>query len=128
MSASATSDWSFSWGRLTAGLFALILVSWIVIIIPVLSAASLDDEATGLMLVVFTPETSDHDNFTRIVNAGGLPVRTTFLENVWVVSGSERGFVGRVKHAGAIGAYRDLPIGIVLAGCSGLIASLSDDS
>jgi hypothetical protein len=55
--------------------------------------------------------------FTKLVNAGGTPVRRTWLGSVWVVTGDAPGLAGRLMAQGAMGAYRDLPVSPDLAGC-----------
>jgi hypothetical protein len=36
---------------------------------------------------------------------------------VWVVSGEEKGFAGRLRNEGAMGAYGELPFAPAVAGC-----------
>ena len=46
----------------------------------------------------------------RIIKQSGLPF-------VWVVAGDEPGLAGRLEREGALGAYRELPVSPVIAGC-----------
>lgn len=112
--------------RLAGWLFAFIVAAWIVLMIPILSAARLPPGESGKMLVAFWPG-ADHDEvFRNIVDAGGLPIRPVgSTSSLWVVEASNPGFVAAIEDKGAFGAYRDLPASVVLAGCSGISAPRS---
>lgn len=79
-------------------------------------AAALGPNASGIMLAIFEPGTSEEDIFDKILRAGGNPVRNTWLPFVWVAAG-ESGFAGRLAQQGAIGAYGELPFAPSVAGC-----------
>lgn len=110
--------------RLLLGLAVASVLAAIVLLVPVLRTASLPDTATGPMIVAFGPSTSFDEAFAAILEADGLPVRRTGFGNIWIVQAPQAGFVASVKETGAVGVYRDLPIGIVLAGCTGVIARI----
>lgn len=80
-------------------------------------AAALPDDASGTMIVVFQPGTGEDEIFARLVAAGGAPMRPTWLPFVWVVAGEAPDFVGRIRAAGALGAYGELPFSPQIAGC-----------
>ncbi len=69
------------------------------------------------MLAVFEPGIGEDELFGKLIAAGGRPVRRTWLPFVWVVSGSEPGFAGRLERQGALGAYGELPFAPAVAGC-----------
>jgi len=110
--------------RLLLGVALAALLAAIVLIVPALRSALLPDGATGPMIVVFGPNLSADGAFAAIHHADGLPVRRTGLGNIWIVQAAQPGFVSAIRSAGAVGVYRELPIGIVLAGCAGVIARL----
>jgi hypothetical protein len=77
----------------------------------------LGPDASGNMLAVFEPGTGEDEVFASLIAAGGRPVRSTWLPFVWVVSGNDPGFVGRLESQGALGAYGELPFAPAIAGC-----------
>lgn len=79
--------------------------------------AALPDKASGVMLVVFPLDRTQEDILASIVAAGGRPIRVSWPQNVWVVSGDTAGFTGRLYKSGALAAYTKFPMGPVLAGC-----------
>jgi hypothetical protein len=107
----------FAGHRLALKLAAAVVALWLVSMIVLVRAAALDPDASGNMLAVFNPGTDEDEVFASLVAAGGRPVRRTWLPFVWVVSGSEPGFAGRLKRQGALGAYGELPFAPALAGC-----------
>ncbi len=102
----------------------VVLLVWLGVMGVSLRQAALPEETSGLMLAVFPPGTSDNAAFTAMVNAGGEPVRSTWLGFAWVARGRESGFVGRLKRAGALAAYGELPVGPMLGGCA--VVSVDD--
>ncbi len=98
---------------LAAGVVAVSLVA----MATAMRAAALPPEASGKMLVVFEPGTSQDEIFTHLIEAGGSPVRQTWLPFVWVVAGDAPGFAGTILAQGAIGTYGELPFSPQLAGC-----------
>jgi hypothetical protein len=103
--------------RLALTLAAGVLVIWAAAMALTLRAAALPTSASGTMLAVFEPGTPQEMQFAALINAGGRPLRTTWLPFVWVVAGDEAGFAGRLMAAGAIGTYGDMPLSPSLAGC-----------
>jgi hypothetical protein len=65
------------------------------------------------MLVVFDPGISESAAFAAITRAGASPIRQTSFGFIWVVEGN----AGMLEQQGALGAYKDLPISPVIAGC-----------
>lgn len=103
--------------RFALGIFATILIAWMLAMAIAIRDAALPPEAAGPLLVVFEPGLSETDTVERIARAGGSPVRQTWLSAVWVVAGEEPGLAGRLEREGALGAYGELPVGPQLAGC-----------
>jgi hypothetical protein len=94
-------------------LFAAVLTMWLVVMAVLMRASALHDDATGTMLVVFEPGTSADAAFSALTRAGAKPLRQTSFGFIWVVDGE----AGKLRAAGAIGAYRELPLNPTLAGC-----------
>ena len=115
--------------RLALGLFAAVLATWLAAMAIVMRHAALPPEATGTMLAIFEPGTPDDQIFASLTRADARVVRPSGLSFIWVVSSAEPGLAGRLAHEGALGAYRDLPISPVIAGCFALadakVASLA---
>jgi hypothetical protein len=103
--------------RLALRLALSVLAVWLLGMAIVVRSAALGPEASGKMLAVFEPGTSQDIIFNALVAAGGRPVRDTWLPFVWVVDGVESGFAGRLKQHGAVGAYGELPFAPAVAGC-----------
>ncbi len=96
----------------------VILAVWLGVMAVSLRQAALPEETDGLVLAVFPPGPPDDAAFTAMVNAGGEPVRPTWLGFAWVARGREAGFVGRLKSEGALAAFGELPVGPALGGCA----------
>jgi hypothetical protein len=103
--------------RLAMMLGLAIVLAWLLAMSVVVRAAALEPRATGKMLAVFEPGTSEDVIFGSLLAAGGKPLRGTWLPFVWVVVGEEEGFAGRLREHGAIGAYGELPFAPSIAGC-----------
>ncbi|WP_395687818.1 hypothetical protein [Aestuariivirga sp.] len=103
--------------RLALLLFAAVLAIWLAAMAIIMRQAALPPEASGLMLAIFEPGTAQDEAFASLTRAGARVVRPSGLGFIWVVSGEEPGLAGRLQREGALGAYRDLPISPVLAGC-----------
>jgi hypothetical protein len=103
--------------RLAVVLGLAILLVWLLAMSFVVRAAALEPRATGKMLAVFEPGTSEDIIFDSLLAAGGKPLRSTWLPFVWVVVGEEEGFAGRLREHGAIGAYGEMPFAPSVAGC-----------
>lgn len=103
--------------RLAVKLALSVLAVWLVGMTIIVRSAALGPQASGKMLAVFEPGTSQDAIFNTLVAAGGRPVRETWLPFVWVVTGDEAGFAGRLTLHGAVGAYGELPFAPAVAGC-----------
>ena len=103
--------------RLALKLALSVLAVWLIGMAIVVRSAALAPDASGKMLAVFEPGTSQDMIFHTLVAAGGRPVRDTWMPFVWVVAGDDAGFAGRLKQHGAVGAYGELPFAPAVAGC-----------
>jgi hypothetical protein len=103
--------------RFAITLFSSVIVLWLAAMFALMRASALPAEATGAMLVVFNPGVSKDDAFRTIVSAGAKPIRETSFNFIWVVTGDASGLAGSLVANGALGAYRELPISPVIAGC-----------
>lgn len=103
--------------RLALTLFGGVLAVWLIAMVVVMRHAALAPEASGTMLVVFDPGRPEDEVFASLIRADARVVRQSGLGFVWIVSGEEPGLAGRLAREGAIGAYRELPISPVVAGC-----------
>lgn len=110
----------FSGHRLALALFAGVLLVWLAAMAVVIRHAALPPEASGPMLAVFEPGTPEDDIFARLTRADARIVKQSGLPFVWVVAGDAPGLAGRLKAEGALGAYRELPVSPVIAGCFAL--------
>jgi hypothetical protein len=106
--------------RLALGVFAGVIVLWLIIMAVLMRQAALPAEASGPLLAVFEPGTPPAEVFAAITKAGGNPVRETAFGFIWVVAGDEPGLAGRLEQEGAIGAYAELPLSPSIAGCFAL--------
>lgn len=83
------------------------------------SRAVLPPESAGLMLAAFPPHAGDDAIFAAVAEAGGQAVRRTWFPGAWVVASDDSGFAGRLKAAGAWGAFGQAPVGMPeLGGCA----------
>ncbi len=103
--------------RLALSIAAGVLLVWLVAMAIAMRAAALPDQASGAMIAVFPPGIGENGQITAIVNAGGKPVRQTWIGAVWVVEGDAPGYAGRLRQNGALAAYGELPFSPELAGC-----------
>ncbi|MFM8745928.1 MAG: hypothetical protein ACKOED_04585 [Aestuariivirga sp.] len=106
--------------RLALAVFVAVLAIWTAGMAVVMRHAALPPEASGPMLVVFEPGTPDDAAFASLTRAGARIIRQSGLSFIWVVAGDEPGLAGRLAGEGALGAYRDLPLSPVIAGCFAL--------
>ncbi|MCB2054365.1 MAG: hypothetical protein KDE35_09000 [Geminicoccaceae bacterium] len=127
MSAELRIDDDFRWGRFTAWFMGAVLLVWSAVVLLVLATSGLDEDEQGTMLAAFAPGTPDVAVMTRVIEAGGSVVRQTALPSLWVVHGDDAGFVGRLRSNGALAAYRELPLDVPLAGCTGVILAREAD-
>ena len=108
---------NFPGHRLALVFFVAVLVIWAGTMAFLMHRAVLPPEATGTMLAVFEPLTTEDKALATIVAAGGNVVRKSSFDFIWVVTSAEPGLAGRLRDNGALGTYRDLPISPSIAGC-----------
>lgn len=83
------------------------------------SRAALPAESSGMMLAAFPLAADDDEIYAAVIGAGGRAVRRTWFPGAWVVSSDDAGFAGRLKAAGAWGAFGKAPVGMPeLGGCA----------
>jgi len=105
-------------GHGTAGaLFAGIMVFWLAAFALFMHLGRASPDQYGSMLAVFAPSMAESEVFAGIVQAGGRPVRPTWMPGTWVTYGDEPGYAGRLEAHGAIGTYASTPFLPQLAGC-----------
>ena len=97
--------------------FGVVMLAWLLVMLVLVRNAALPAEATGAMLAVFNPGVSETEAVQMIAAAKGRIIKQSGVSFAWLVQSDEAGFAGRLKANGAIGAYRELPISIELAGC-----------
>ena len=97
--------------------FGAVIFLWLAAMAIIMRQSALSPEASGIMLTVFNPGTSEEQIFGALIKAGAKPIRQTSFGFIWVVAGDEAGLSGRLIDEGAIGNYRDLPISPTIAGC-----------
>jgi hypothetical protein len=103
--------------RFALTFFASVIVLWLVAMFVLMRAGALPAEANGPMLVVFDPGIDADHAFAAITRAGAKPIRQSALNFIWVVDGN----AGALVRAGALGAYRELPISPTIAGCVAVV-------
>jgi hypothetical protein len=103
--------------RFALGLLVSVLAVWLVAMAVVMRHAALPPDATGTMLAVFEPGVPEDVIVARLLAAEARPIKPTAFGFIWVVTGERAGLAGRLEQAGAIGAYRDLPVSPTIAGC-----------
>lgn len=103
--------------RLALALFAGVIAVWLIGMAVVMRHAALAPEASGIMLAVFEPGTPEDVVFNALTRAEARIVKPSGLGFIWVVAGDEPGLAGRLQREGALGAYRELPVSPVIAGC-----------
>jgi len=113
--------------RLAIALFVSVVLVWLAVMAVVMRAAALPSDASGTMLAVFEPGTTEDEIFSRLTRAEAQPVRPTAFGFIWIVNGASPGLVARLKEQGAIGAYRELPISPTIAGCFALADAKAAD-
>jgi hypothetical protein len=103
--------------RFAFGLFAGVLIAWLGAMVILMRHSALPDEASGKMIVVFDPGITSEQAFKVITNAGANPIRVSDFNFIWIAQSDVAGTAGRLKQNGALGAYRELPLSPVIAGC-----------
>ncbi len=99
--------------RFAVALFFGVIVVWLAVMMVLMRNAALPPGARGTMLVVFEPGTPPDAAFAAITRADAKPIRETSFGFIWVVDGE----AGKLEQQGALGAYRELPISPLIAGC-----------
>lgn len=103
--------------RVALWLFAGVLTVWLAGMAFLMRQSALPPEASGPMLAVFEPGTPEDEIFASLTRANARVLRPSGLGFIWVVGGDEPGLAGRLTREGALGAYRDLPVSPMIAGC-----------
>lgn len=103
--------------RLALALLLGVIAVWFVGMAVVMRHAALPPEASGTMLAVFEPGTPEDEVFASLTRADARIVKPSGLSFIWVVSSDEPGLAGKLRREGALGAYRELPVSPVIAGC-----------
>jgi hypothetical protein len=103
--------------RLALALFLGVIAVWLAGMAIVMRHAALPPEASGTMLAVFEPGTPEDQVFASLTRADARIVKPSGLGFIWVVASDEPGLAGRLQREGALGAYRELPVSPVIAGC-----------
>jgi hypothetical protein len=99
--------------RFAISLFLGVIVVWLAVMMVLMRNAVLPPDASGTMMVVFEPGINSDDAFAAITRANAKPIRETSFGFIWVVDGE----AGKLVQQGALGAYRELPISPLIAGC-----------
>jgi hypothetical protein len=99
--------------RFALSVFASVITLWLIAMFAIMRDAALPATANGVMLVVFEPGIPPDQAFAALTRADAKPIRKTAFGFIWVVDGN----AGRLKSAGALGSYRELPISPEIAGC-----------
>jgi hypothetical protein len=107
---------------LAVSLMLGVALAWLATTLVVLRLSALSPEESGKLFVVFPPGTSESVGFAAIVAAGGAPLRTVLGGWGWIAHDDAPAFVGRLRAAGALAAFRGAPGGLSLAGCFAFVA------
>lgn len=107
---------------IAAGLAVATLALWLALMVPLILLARLPDDRAGTVLAVFRPGTATTDILSAIIAADASIVRTTWFSTAWVVSSDQPGLVGRLRAAGAWGAFEPVAGDVVaISGCMGVV-------
>ena len=113
--------WVTFWTLTTGG------VAIVVLLVALALVTRLEDETSGAVLAVFPPRTPQDRIFAAIEQSDARILRATRLSNAWIPEGTEPGFVGALKAAGALGAWQPVSgVSFAVGGC-GFGAVLSND-
>lgn len=97
------------------GLGAVLI--WALAMALTLAFGALPDSAEGRVAAVFPRGTAPEDMLAAVALADGVAVSGTWFENALVAEGGT-GFVGRLRAAGGIAAYRSYSADyLMLGGC-----------
>ena len=99
-------------------LLLLFLVLWTATMAVALPQATLDEEASGMVLAVFPGKLPQDRNLLSIAAAEGQPIRSLLGGRLWLASSNRPGFVEALKAAGAWAAFPpEILIGLPQGGC-----------
>jgi hypothetical protein len=113
--------WVTFWTLTTGGLAIVVLLVALALV------TRLKDETSGAVLAVFPPRTPQDQIFAAIEQSDARVLRATRLANAWILEGTQTGFVGALKSAGALGAWKPVSgVSFAVGGC-GFGAVLSND-
>jgi hypothetical protein len=101
--------------------FAAVLILWLGAMVVLMRHSALPDEATGKMLVIFDTGTTEDEAIRAITAAGANPIRISDFSFIWIAQSDAPGTAGKLKQQGALGAYRELPLSPVIAGCVAVV-------
>jgi hypothetical protein len=107
--------------RFAFAVFAAVLILWLGAMVVIMRHSALPDEATGKMLVVFDTSTTEDEAIKAITAAGANPIRVSDFSFIWIAQSDAPGTAGKLKQQGALGAYRELPLSPVIAGCVAVV-------
>jgi hypothetical protein len=102
---------------IAGALFGAIMLVWLAGFALFMNLGRVSPEQSGTVLAVFSPGMTEPQVFAKIIQAGGRPIRPTWMPGTWVTYGDKAGFAGRLETQGAIGAYSSTPFLPQLAGC-----------
>ncbi len=98
-------------------MFAGIMLVWLAGFALFMHLGRIGPEQSGTVLAVFPASLAEDQVFAKIIQAGGRPIRPTWMPGTWVTHGDKAGYAGRLEAHGAIGAYTSTPFMPQLAGC-----------
>lgn len=97
-----------------------IVGAWLLLMGLVLHQAALPPEGSGIVIAVFPTGTDSTTAATASTAAGARILSATWFDNMLVVENETAGFVGRLREAGAIAAFRNVSFaGLSFVGCVG---------
>ena len=107
--------------RFALGLLLAVLAIWAGAMAVTARQAALPDDRGGRMVVLFPLDWPEDRAFAAILAAEGYPLGRAFLGRLWVARAEDRGFVGRLKDAGALAAFDSFAFApLPLGGCVSL--------
>ena len=113
--------WVTFWTLTVGGLSILVLLVALALV------TRLENASSGAVLALFPPRTPQDEIFAAIDQTDARVLRATRLSNAWILEGSSPGFVGALKAAGALGAWKPVSgVSFAVGGC-GFGAVLSND-
>ncbi|MAW52098.1 MAG: hypothetical protein CME01_04665 [Geminicoccus sp.] len=114
----------------TAVAFWTLTVGTLVMLILIATLAAvtrLPDATSGTVLAVFPPRTPTDDVFAAVDQTDARIIRATLFSNAWIVESQAPDFVGRLRGAGALAAWKPVSgVSFAVGGC-GFGAIMSND-